>query len=218
MSSTFLQPWRGVSLAVYILVALAPAPCLGDDAAQDMDTNAYQLLQLLNQNEALSSEISRLRGQVEELVESAERAREITAMHDLVASATQAPVQPSAAETIYESALENYRAAEYEAAVLGFQAFLQLYGEDPLSTNARYWLAEALLRQGQYDSAISTGEMLLIERPDSQKAADTMFLIGKAYLELGDASGARGAWEDLVATYPYSDPASKAQALLDQLP
>ena len=262
MNSSDLHLRRGFRLAA-LLFALVTAPVRADDVPVPIDdTNAYQLLQLLNQNEALSAEISILRGQIEELVEGAERARQsqekiavdfdtriatieakpevdtsedkaritelesriqqleeaLTAMHEVVKTATQAPVETNTTETIYESALEKYRAGEYQAAVLDFQAFLQLYGDDPLSLNARYWLAEALLRDGSIDNAIETGEMLLIDHPDSQKAPDTMFLLGKAYLENGDASGARGAWEDLVATYPGSNPATKAQGLLDQLP
>ncbi|UCH46978.1 MAG: tol-pal system protein YbgF [Betaproteobacteria bacterium] len=262
MNSSDLNLRCGIRLAA-LLLALVTAPVRADDVPAPIDdTNAYQLLQLLNQNEALSAEISSLRGQIEELVESAERARKsqekiavdfdariatieakpdvdtseekariatlesrirqledaLNAMHEVVKTATQAPIETNTTETVYESALEKYRDGEYEAAVLDFQAFLQLYGDDPLSLNARYWLAEALLREGSYDNAIETGEMLLIDHPESQKAPDTMFLLGKAYLEKGDASGARGALEDLVATYPDSNPATKAQGLLDQLP
>lgn len=250
-------------VAAMVLCALVAAPCGADDSAQSsIDTNAYQLLQLLNQNEALSSEIAGLRGQIEELLENVERTREsqnkiavdfdtriarieakpetdtsedkariaelenrmqqleeaITAMHEVVKSATQASVEKSASETIYESALEKYRAGEYAAAILDLQAFLELYSQDPLAPNAQYWLAEALLREGAYDSAIKAGERLLYGYPNNQKAPDTMFLLGKAHLELGDASGARDAWEQLVSTHPDSSPASKAQGLLEQLP
>jgi len=268
MNSQNVDQWFNLRVASLLLLAFFAtpffaAPCAADDNDYTAtDTNAYQMLQLLNQNEALSSEISRLRGQIEELIDSTERARDsqikiatdfdtriarietkpeadtsvdkarivelenrmqqledaIAAMHEVVTSAAQAPVALSASETVYESALEKYQAGAYEASIVDFRAFLQLYSDDPLSANARYWLAEALLRQGAYDSAIEAGEALLYQRPDSPKAPDTMFLLGKARLELGDAAGARSAWENLVATYPDSGPAIKARDLLERLP
>lgn len=142
----------------------------------------------------------------------------LAAMHDLVMSAAQAPAAKSASETIYESAIGKYQAGDYRAAALELQAFLQLYANDPMSPGARYWLAEALLRQGEHQSAIETAETLLREYPASEKTPDTMFLLGKAHLETGDAAGARSAWEDLVAAYPDSEPAAKVVRLLEQLP
>lgn len=233
-----------------------------EESPSALDTNAYQLIQLLNQNEALASEISRLRGQIEELLENVTRSREsqekiavdfdtriaalesrpeidtsedkariaelenriqqleeaITALSEVVKSVAETPVEANTTETIYEAALEKYRGGNYEAAAVDLQAFLQLYPDDALSQNARYWLAEALLRQGAYSKAIEAGEYFLIDHPDGEKAPDTMFLIGKAYLELGDVYGARSAWEKLVATYPQSDSSTKALSLLDQLP
>jgi len=249
--------------AAAVVLALATAPGYAQDASPSVpDTSAYQLIQLLNQNEALSSEIAGLRGQLEEALDQLEHAREsqkkiavdfdkriaalearpqvdtsedkariaelenriqqleqaIAAMHDVVMSVAKAPAPTNTTETAYETALEKYRSGNYDAAVLDLQAFLQLYADDPLAQNARYWLAEALLHQGAFDKAIDTGEALLIDYPDSEKAPDTMFLIGKAYLELGNAAGARSAWERLAATYPQSNPATEALQLLEQLP
>ena len=263
MNSRNINLWFKLRVAALLLSAFSGGTCIADDNNDvSVDTNAYQLLQLLNQNEALSTEIARLRGRIEEMIERSERAREsqikiatdfdtriaglearpsndtsedkariaelesriqqledaIAAMHEVVASAAKAPVALSPSETIYESALEKYQAGNFGAAILDFQAFLQLYGNDPLSANARYWLAEALLHQGAYDNAIENGEILLHAHPDSQKAPDTMFLLGKARLELGDAAGARSAWENLVFTYPDSSSANKARDLLERLP
>jgi tol-pal system protein YbgF len=248
---------------VLLLASLIAAPCAANDDAQAaMDGVAYQLIQLLNQNEELTSEVAGLRGQIEELADSAQRAREsqlkiatdldarlreietkpdfdntedkakigelesrlqqleeaLAAMHELVASAAEAPAAQSASEMVYESALEKYQAGNYSAAIVELQAFLQLYGDDPVSPGARYWLAEAQLREGEYYGAIETAETLVNDYPDSDKAPDTMFLLGKAHLEMGDATSARSAWEDLVAAHPDSDPAYKAQRLLEQLP
>ena len=251
--------------AVAVVLAFTTAPGYAQDASPSApvpDSNAYQLIQLLNQNEALSSEIAGLRGQLEEALDQLHHAREaqkkisvdfdtriatlearpevdtsedkariaeledriqqleqaITAMHEVVMSVAAAPAPTNTTETSYENALEKYRSANYDAAVLDLQAFLQLYADDPLAQNARYWLAEALLHQSEFEKAIDTGEALLTDFPDSEKAPDTMFLIGKAYLELGDAAGARSAWERLAATYPQSNPATEAQQLLEQLP
>lgn len=258
---TRLRPLPGA--VILLLASLVAIPCAAnDEAPAAMDSVAYQLIQLLNLNEELRSEMAGLRGQVEELVAGAQRAREsqlkiatdldtrlrkietkpdvdtsedkakivelesrlqqleeaLAAMHDLVVSAAQAPAAKSASETIYESALEKYKAGDYSAAILELQAFLQLYGDSPMSPGARYWLAEALLRQGEYQSAIETAETLLRDYPDGDKTPDTMFLLGKAHLETGDAAGARSAWEDLVAAYPDSKPAVKVARLLEQLP
>jgi len=252
-----------LSATTLLLASVVAVPSMADDQAQAaMDGVAYQLIQLLNQNEELTNEIAGLRGQVEELIEGAQRSREsqlkiatdfdarirkietkpeadnsedkakivelenrllqleeaLAAMHEVVSSAAAAPAAKSAPEALYESALEKYQAGSYSAATGELQAYLQLYSDDPASASARYWLAEALLRQGEYQSAIETGETLLYNNPDSEKAPDTMFLLGKAHLEMGDASAARSALENLVFVHPDSDPATKARRLLEQLP
>jgi tol-pal system protein YbgF len=249
--------------AAAVALMLATGPGYAQDSSPAVpDSSAYQMIQLLNQNEALATEIAGLRGQLEEALEQLEHAREaqkkiavdfdtriatlearpevdtsedkariadlenkiqqleqaIAAMHDVVMSVAQAPAPANTSESAYESALEKYRSGNYDAAILDLQAFVQLYSDDPLAQNARYWLAEALLRQGAFDKAIDTGQLLLSDFPDTEKAPDTMFLIGKAYLELGDAAGARSAWERLAATYPLSNPATEALELLEQLP
>ena len=258
------QPYpRLARCAAVAVLALVSGPSHAQESSPSIpDTNAYQLIQLLNQNEALSSEIAGLRGQLEEALDQLEHAREaqkkisvdfdkriatlearpivdtsedkariaelegriqqleqaLTAMHDVVMSVAKAPTQENPTENAYESALVKYRNGDFDGAVLDLQAFIQLYATDPLATNARYWLAEALLHQGAFDKAIDTGKALLTDFPNADKAPDTMFLIGKAYLELGNAAEARSAWERLAATYPQSNPASEALELLEQLP
>lgn len=253
---------KATGLLLASLIALPSAADDHDQAQAAMDGVAYQLIQLLNQNEELTNEIAGLRGQVEELLDDAQRSREsqlkiaadfdnrigtieskpdvdnseekariaelesrlqqleeaLTAMHEVVTTIAAAPAAKSAPETIYESALEKYQAGDYAAAIEELEAFITLYGKDPAWASAHYWLAEALLRQGEHDRAIETAETLLHDSPDSDKAPDTMFLLGKTHLELGDAGGARSAWENLVLVHPDSDQATKARHLLEQLP
>jgi tol-pal system protein YbgF len=239
------------------------AACNADEAiATASDSNAIQLLEILNQNEALSTEIATLRGQLEVLlqeVENSDMSRKLiaadfdrrlgqietkpaedtseedikiaelesrmlqleealTAMHEVVSSSgpTEAKINP--ADGAYEAALETFRTGDHEAAIDEFEAFLEEYSSEAVAPNARYWLAEALLRQTYYGSAIETGETLISIHPDSDKVPDTIFLLGKAYLAMGDSFSARDTWETLVADHADSDAAEKARDLLDRLP
>ena len=67
-------------------------------------------------------------------------------------------------------------------------------------------------------TAIETGEILIAIYPESDKVPDTIFLLGKAYLAMGDSLSARYTWETLVADYADSGAADKARDLLDRLP
>ena len=68
---------RAALWAAITVLVLAVAPGHAQDSSPSVpDANAYQLIQLLNQNEALSSEIAGLRGQLEEAIDQLEHARE----------------------------------------------------------------------------------------------------------------------------------------------
>jgi len=142
----------------------------------------------------------------------------LTAMHAVITSTEQTQVVENPVDDVYEVALEAYRAGDYEAAIRDFRAFLEEQDGDAAAPNARYWLAEALLRQDDYETAIETGEILISSHPDSDKVPDTIFLLGKAHLAMGDALAARNTWETLVADYADTDAADKARDLLDRLP
>ena len=257
------QAFRFGMTALGLLFSFFAAPCNADEATETTtESNAYQLIELLNQNEALLSEIATLRGQVEELLQRAKQSGKsqktvaadfdrrlglieaeptldtsedkakikalesrmqqieeaLAAMHEVISSAEQTRGKQNPADSAYETALEAYQAGDYEAAVHAFRAFLDEYSNDAAVPNARYWLAEALLRQDDYGTAIETGETLLSIHPDSDKVPDTIFLLGKAYLGLGDSLSARDTWETLVANYGHTGAADKARDLLDRLP
>ena len=253
---------KGLIATALLFAGIAVTPCAADDQAQATDNIAVQLIQLLNENEALITEIATLRGQVEELIERSERSREsqlqiaadfdarlrtieekpevdnsedrarisaledrleqlegvLTAMHEVVTTAAAQTPEQSVPQNLYESGLEKYQAGDYAGAIIDLQEHLQAHGNEPEAAGARYWLAEAQIREGEFDSAIATGEELLGDYPDSEIAPDTMFLLGKAHLEMGDAGAARRAWEELVFFHPDSGQAVKARDLLERLP
>ena len=68
---------KGLIARALLFAGIAVTPCASADQVQSAtDSVAVQLIQLLNENEALVTEIAALRGQVEELLERSERSRE----------------------------------------------------------------------------------------------------------------------------------------------
>ena len=251
------------AIGLLLLVSIVAVPCNADEAAATAtDSNAIQLIEILNQNDALNAEIATLRGQVEVLLQTAERSGEnqkiiavdfdrrlsqieltpaqdtsedkiriavlesrmlqleeaLAAMHAVISSADHTQAKTNPADDAYEAALETYRLGDDEAAIRELEAFLEAYGSHAMAPNARYWLAEALLRQTHYGTAIETGQTLISDYPESDKVPDTIFLLGKAYLAMGDALAARDTWENLIADYADTGAADKARDLLDRLP
>ena len=257
------QSRRLGAIGSLLLMSFVAAPCNADEAATTAtDSNAIQLIEILNQNDALNTEISTLRGQVEVLLQAAERSGELqkviaadfdrrlsqielmpaqdtsedktriaelesrmlqleetlAAMHAVISSTDHTQVNANPADDAYEAALETYRLGDDEAAIRELDAFLEANGDHAMAPNARYWMAEAQLRQTHYGTAIETGQTLISVYPESDKIPDTIFLLGKAYLAMGDVLSARETWEALIADYADTGAADKARDLLDRLP
>jgi tol-pal system protein YbgF len=114
----------------------------------------------------------------------------------------------------YDAALDQFKSANYAAAVASFQAFARTYPRSPLAPSAMYWAGNAQYALKDFRAAIATQRQLIATYPDSQKVPDAMLNIASCQLELGDAGGVRRTLEDLVAKYPNSEAGGKARQRL----
>ena len=114
----------------------------------------------------------------------------------------------------YDAALDQFKSANYAAAVASFQAFARAYPRSPLAPSAMYWAGNAQYALRDFRAAIATQRQLIATYPDSQKVPDAMLNIASCQLELGDAGGVRRTLEDLVAKYPNSEAGGKARQRL----
>ena len=134
------------------------------------------------------------------------------------AAATPSRAPPAAADIAeqraYDAALDQFKRANYAAAVAGFQAFARTYPRSPLAPSAMYWAGNAQYALREFRAAIATQRQLIATYPDSQKIPDAMLNIASCQLELGDAGGVRRTLEDLVAKYPNSEAGGKARQRL----
>jgi len=135
------------------------------------------------------------------------------------AAATPSRSPPAAADIAgeqrtYDAALDQFKSANYAAAVASFQAFARTYPRSPLAPSAMYWAGNAQYALRDFRAAIATQRQLIAIYPDSQKVPDAMLNIASCQLELGDAGGVRRTLEDLVAKYPNSEAGGKARQRL----
>lgn len=204
------------------------------------------MLNMLSEVESLKAQVRRLRGDVDvqsnDISVTQKRQNDLytdldTRLRNLShadnAPATPTPPDTSANKTApavptlpaaggnsaqdYEAALNQFKAANYPAAITAFKVFIKKYPDNPLVPSAQYWIGNAYFSMKDYKSAIVQQKKLITAHPDNPKAADAMLNISSAQLELGDLDAARKTLQTLVTKYPDSNASTLARKRLDAL-
>ncbi len=115
---------------------------------------------------------------------------------------------------IYLRAFGNYANGRYDAAILGFEAFLQNFPNNSYASNAHFWMADSYLKQQQLPMAFDTFNQMLQQYPQAPKAPDALLKIATIALQLDNPEQARAAVERLRRQYPDSAADKKAEQLV----
>ena len=202
---------------------------LGKIEAEVRDRRA--LVDLAGQIEALKGDLSRMRGQIEVLLNQAEtadkrqkdlyldidtRLRKIEQVREGAAE-KPADAPASAEETrAYEAALNQFKLGNYALAIAALQGLLVTYPNGKLAPNAQYWIGMAHAAQRDYKNAIVAQQKVLAAWPDDAKAPDAMLNIATSQEALGDRRGAQKTLEGLLEKYPASQAAASAKQRLQK--
>ena len=202
---------------------------LGKIEAEVRDRRA--LVDLAGQIEALRGDLSRMRGQIEVLLNQAEtadkrqkdlyldidtRLRKIEQAKESTAE-KPAEVPASAEETrAYEAALNQFKLGNYPLAISALQGLLVTYPNSKLAPNAQYWIGMAYAAQRDYKNAIAAQQKVLAAWPDDAKAPDAMLNIATSQEAMGDRRGAQKTLEGLLEKYPASQAAASAKQRLQK--
>jgi tol-pal system protein YbgF len=130
------------------------------------------------------------------------------------------PPQPDpllAESSSYESALSQFREANYAGAIAGFNGFLKAYPASALAANAQYWIGYSYYALKDYKTALAHQQKLVAAYPASTKVPDALLNIATNQLALDNLDGARKTLEDLVAKYPGTNAATLAARRLATL-
>ena len=132
------------------------------------------------------------------------------------AGARPGPAAPEAAgeQRAYDGALEQFKAANYPAAIASFTSFVKSYPKSPLAPSAQYWIGNAQFAQKDFRGAIASQRQLVAAYPESQKVPDALLNIATSQFEMGDGAASRRTLETLIARHPQSEAAQKARQRL----
>ncbi len=114
------------------------------------------------------------------------------------------------ARLIYESAYLNYVKGNYTEAISGFESYLQVAPDSPLSDNALYWIGESYAAMGKSQSAVASFQALMTRFPDSNKRPTALYKIAIIYEETGDTKTAKYYYNKIIKDFPNSAEAALA--------
>ena len=205
-----------------------------------VERQAQALLELQRQQDRQAAELRALRGELEQLQETARKGseeqrnlygdidRRLTALEARpVAAVAGGGGAPAAAasgtdaagagtdaladDDAYQAALAKLRSKDYAGATAALAAFPKRYPASALRDNAAYWLGEAYYVDGNYAEALTAFQAVVTQFPDSQKRADALLKAGFCQVELRQWTGARKSLRRVVSEFPGT-PAAKAAA------
>jgi tol-pal system protein YbgF len=205
-----------------------------DDRLNRIETEVRDrraLVDLAGQIEGLRTDLARMRGQIEVLLNQSEtadkrqkdlyldidtRLRKLEQPRETTASkAPEAPVSPEETKA-YEAALNQFKLGNYPLAISALQGLQVTYPNGRLAPNAQYWIGMAYGAQRDYRNAIAAQQKLITAWPEDSKAPDAMLNIANSQEALGDRRGAQKTLEGLAERYPASQAAVSAKQRLQK--
>ena len=102
----------------------------------------------------------------------------------------------------YTYAFGLLRQANYDQAETALRAFLLSHGDDPLASNARYWLGETYYVRHEYEKAAQVFMEGFQKDPRGSKAPDALLKLGMSLSSLDKKREACAAFEKLKSDFP----------------
>lgn len=188
------------------------------------------MLDLINQLEALRSELAVLRGQNEQLMRDvAELQRQQADLkgsvdtrlrtfepREVTVDGVEFVAQP--AETAeFEAAMAVLRQSQFKEAAALYGQFVLRHPNSGYVPTALYWQGNALYAAREYQPAIQAYRSMIASSPTHPRVPESLLAIANCQLELKDARAAKATLEALVKAHPQSEAANAARDRLSRM-
>jgi len=120
-------------------------------------------------------------------------------------------------QKMFDNAFDDLRAGNYELAKMGFEEYIKLFPETPITDDAQYWLAECFYGNGEYAKAIPHFEAVDKNYPESDKLAPALYKLGRSYEQVDQAARAIQVYDRIVKDFPNTFEAERAAERIAEL-
>jgi len=188
------------------------------------------MLDLVNQMEALRSEMAHLRGQNEQLMhdvaELQRRQKDAQGSLDerlrvleptkVVLDGQEFAVQPEE-KAAYEAAMATLRTSDFNRASQQYSQFLERYPNSGYVPAVLYWLGNTHYALRNYKNAIETYRKLIGVAPQHLRVPEAKLAIANCQLELKDAKAAKTTLQELAKAHPQTEAGATARDRLARM-
>ncbi|HEX3354820.1 MAG TPA: tol-pal system protein YbgF [Terriglobales bacterium] len=180
------------------------------DSGTKVDQLSGQIQSLNDTLDELKARLGKVSKQLEDMQ---------AAQQSLAVQQTQQQQQASAPppDVLYNNALRDYQAGKNDLAVQEFSDYVKYYPNTDLAGNANFYLADIQFKQGNYQAAAKSYDLVLQSFPDGNKAAAAELKKGLALIELGQQEAGIASLRHVIQRYPKSNEALQARERLRKL-
>ncbi len=209
-------------------MASQPANAFADDDARKAilelrqqikamtEANQRARMQLSDQIEALEHEVTRLRGDMEQVGRPQGGSGAASGSSGAAAAASEQAEDPRE-QSAYDGSLELFRKGQYKEASESLAAFLTLYPDSALAPAAQFYVGSSRYAQKDFKGAITQLQAMVQKYPTHPRSADALLVIAGSQIELNNRPGAKTTLQRIVKDYkgtPAADTATKRLQLL----
>jgi len=127
------------------------------------------------------------------------------------------PIKTATVKTKFDQGLSLFKAKKHKQAYTAFTEYLDANPTGPQAVNARYYAAESLYQQKEYELAILEFQKVIVEFPQHSKTPEALYKQGLSFERLGDPETARIVYNKLLDNYPNSDQVQSTQKRLNDM-
>ena len=111
----------------------------------------------------------------------------------------------------------SYGAAQYDLAILGFQAYIKTFPKSDMADDAQVGICNSFINQAQYEKAVEACDTAIRTYPSGNALPEGLYKKGLALQNLKRIDEAREAYQLVVQKYPESAAATLASQKLIEL-